>query len=106
VKKIHPAAICLVANLLTGLIILLLQSRIPPSVPLFYGLPQGEEQLVQNTFLILPPLIALVIVGVNIFLGKVTKDKFLQKVLTGLTILCSALSSVTVIKILLLVGSF
>ncbi len=93
-----------VVNLLIILGILLLQSHLPPVVPLFYGLPYGDEQLANTWALIIPPLVALSFIGINIFIGKTSKDEFIKQILVGLTIATTALSTITVVRIILLVG--
>jgi len=93
-------------NLFVILMVILLQGHFPPVVPLFYGKPQGEEQLVQSILLILPPLISILIITLNTILLSFLKNKFLQKILFGLIITITVLSTITVIEIILLVGSF
>lgn len=97
---------CFAANLAVAVTILVLQNNLPPVVPLLYQLPIGEEQLVSRIFLIIPSLAALLILAVNLFLLKISKDSFVQKVLVGLSIAITLLASITSIKIFLLVGSF
>jgi len=99
--------IILVALFINALVIggvLFLQKNLPPMLPLFYGLPLSEAQLAPSYALSLPPLISLIIVGVNTLIGKILKDNFLQKVLLALTIASTALSTITVLKIFFLVG--
>ncbi len=102
VEKINIGAA--VVNLLVILGILLLQSHLPPVVPLFYGLPYGDEQLANTWALIIPPLVALAFIGANIFISKTSKEEFIKQILVGLTIATTALSTITVVRIILLVG--
>ena len=47
----------LFVNLLIILSAILAQRFLPPEVPLFYGLAEGEEQLAPRLFLLLPSLL-------------------------------------------------
>lgn len=93
-------------NLAVIILVLSLQSKLPPVVPLFYGLPTGEEQLVPKMFLITPLLIAIAITIANIFILKITKEAFIQKVFVGLTLAVTLLAIITTVKIFFLVASF
>lgn len=85
-------------------LILLLQHRLPPQIPLFYGNPAGEEQLVGRIWLILPPIVSVLITAINSAGCILIKDSYLQKVLIGTTIAVTTLSTITIAKILFLVG--
>lgn len=91
--------------LLVGLI-LLLGKHIPPKVPLFYGKPYGSEQLADQKLLLLPPLLAAGISAVNTSINTLVDDDFLRKVMLGSIAACTTLGTITVIKIIFLVGSF
>lgn len=95
---------CVVINLLIIVWIFISQAHLPPEVPLFYGLPSGEEQLSQSPLLILPPIISLILIGLNFLLIRTTKDKFLQNVLLSTMVVITALSTITIAKIIFLVG--
>lgn len=99
-----PAALGALANILVVLAVLLLQNHLPPVVPLFYGLPYGEEQLASKWALVIPPIVALALLGVNIFIAHETKDDFIKQIMEGLTLATTALSTITVVRIILLVG--
>lgn len=103
-KEIVLPAIAL--NLVVLILTILVQNNLPPVVPLFYGLPTGEEELSQKIFLTIPSLISLLIIFANVVLIKYTKDSFLPKVLLGLIIGSTILGAITTIKIIFLVGSF
>lgn len=81
-------------------------NRLPPEVPLYYGLPVGNLQLADRSYLILPSSIALAFIILNLILSVFIKDTFLKKslIITGLAL--SIFSAVTTIKIMLLVGNF
>ncbi len=87
-------------------LVVLLLGNLPPVVPLLYGLPKGEDQLVPKIALIVPLLIAQVITVINMVLVKHTKDHFSQRALVYLVVAVNSLAIITVVKIVLLVGSF
>ena len=95
-----------VLNLAIIFAIVLIKDFLPPVVPLFYGLPTGEEQLVASMFLTLPAIIASLITIINTVLIKLIPDDFLHKILLGIIITSFSLSTITIVKIVTLVGSF
>ncbi|MEJ2441565.1 MAG: hypothetical protein P8Y06_01440 [Patescibacteria group bacterium] len=86
--------------------VVLVQIFLPPQIPLFYGLPEGEAQLAPSLSLIIPSLVSLVIMITNITISYFLKDEILKKFLITTAIGVSIFSIVTTIKIVLLVGSF
>lgn len=103
-KKLLVFAIGL--NLVVVLSVILLQSRLPPEVPLFYGLAEGQEQLSSSISLVLPPVLSLAIIFVNFALSFVTESYLLKNFLVATSVASSLLSTTTVIKIIFLVASF
>lgn len=95
--------VCLAVNLTVGVAILVSQSSLPPVVPLLYGLPVGEEQLVPRILLVLPSLAAFLLVAANACVSSFLKDSFVHKVLVGISIALTLLASITTIKIFFLV---
>jgi len=95
----------LVFNLVIISLVIILNNCLPPEVPLFYGLPIGEEQLTKSMFLILPPVVAIIFTIINSVAVNVIKDDFVQKTLLAITLFVSLLTSITVIKIILLINS-
>lgn len=93
-------------SLATILLVIILHGRLPPQVPLFYGLAQGEEQLVASYGLILPSTASFLIVVLNITLANFLKSDFLKKILILTGFVTASFASITTIKIILLVGSF
>ena len=93
-------------TLLTALFIVFFRGLLPPEVPLFYGNTAGEGQLVKTEYMLLAPLVSLLVLGLNIFLSTLVKDTFLKKVLIISAFLVSILISITVFKIIFLVGFF
>ena len=96
---------CLILNVVFSLLVLLLQKSLPPVVPLMYGLPVGEEQLVPRIALAGPSALAFLIAMVNAFGAKASKNPFIEKVLVGLTIVVTSLAIVTTLKVFFLVAA-
>lgn len=93
-------------SVLTILFVIAIQKKLPPQIPLFYGLPEGEDQLTSKIGLIIPSFFALTITLFNAFLTSLLKNKFLRETLILSSFTISVLSLITTIKIALLVGSF
>ena len=96
----------IIINLLTALAVLILKSFLPPLTPLFYGRPVGATQLTATLGLLIAPGISLLLTIVNLLLSFTVKDDFLKKVLAVSTAFISLLTTITVIKIIFLVGFF
>jgi len=60
----------LICAVMTALITILL-SRLPSVVPMYFTLPWGEARLTGRTMLYLLPAMTLLILGVNLGLGRV-----------------------------------
>jgi hypothetical protein len=88
------------------IIVMTLGKLLPPEVPVFYGLPDGEGQLGLKSFLAIPGIISLLIIGVNSVVLFLTTNPYLKKVLVVAGFVASMLSAITVIKIFFLVGTF
>jgi len=93
-------------NLLTALGVILIKGSLPPVVPLFYGKPLGEGQLIPTLGLLVAPGVSTLITLVNVVLGLAIKDDFLKKILISSAFLVSMLTTITVVKIVSLVGFF
>jgi len=87
--------------LLLGFSILIL----PPQIPLFYGLPDGDEQLAENWLITLPNFIALLTVFINSLLATKIKDEYIKKVIVITGFVVTIFAIITVFKILFLVGN-
>ncbi|MFZ5932567.1 MAG: hypothetical protein ACOYT7_00560 [Patescibacteria group bacterium] len=96
----------LLINFLTILGVLGVLSFLPPEVPLFYGLAEGEQQLVKSIFLVIPASLSFLIIVVNSLLSYLFADEFFKKVLVLAGIGTSFFAVITTLKIILLVGSF
>ncbi len=93
-------------NVATLLFIYLNWSKIPPLVPLYYGNPTGVEQLGPAKGVFIPPSFVLVALITTILINKAYKDNFLETLLVLSLCVLTVLSTVTVFKILFLVGNF
>ena len=94
------------ASLFTVLIALVSQAFLPPEVPLYYGLAQGERQLAPSLALILPGTTALAIIILNVIIASLLKDIFLKKMLVLTNLVVCVFSFITTVKIILLIGGF
>ena len=103
-KKIFLASFSI--SVLSILFALISQPFLPPQIPLFYGLPVGEEQLSSSPGLVIPGVVSLLILAVNFVLTKITQEDFLKKVLAIVTLVSSLFAIITTLKIIFLVGSF
>ena len=86
--------------------VLAIQKKLPPEIPLFYGLAEGQEQLAGSLWLILPSLTSLGIILINSLISVFWKNEFLQETLTLTSLAAAILSVITTLKIALLIGSF
>lgn len=93
-------------NIFTVLVILVFKKEIPPIVPLFYGRAIGESQLVSLSGLLIAPGVSLFITILNLFLSSISNDLFLKKIYVAASFLISLLTTITVVKIIFLVGFF
>jgi hypothetical protein len=86
--------------------ILALQRNIPPEVPLFYGLPDGADQLGKRFQLVIPSSMALGIILVNVILAYFLKNEYLKQTLVVAGVVAALFSTITTLRIILLIGSF
>ena len=93
-------------NILLIILVLFAQTWLPPEIPLFYGKPQGKEQLTSSLVLVLPSIASLFILITNISLGAAVKDIFLRKTLVLAGVAATFFSAITTVKIIFLLGSF
>ena len=96
----------IVINLLSILGVLAIGKFLPPQIPLFYGLAEGEEQLASSWSLIIPNTLALAITLANILISLSAKDDFIKRALIITSIAATFLATITTVKIAFLVGSF
>jgi hypothetical protein len=104
IRLASPAIYVAFVNLLVVAAVILLQSKLPPEIPLFYGLPDGEKQLAPTLALVAPNTTALIVTVVNSLIAAKIGNDLIRKALVASSIAATFLATVTVIKIILLVG--
>lgn len=87
-------------------ILIFKKSMLPPEVPLFYGLPEGQEQLANSYALIFPSIVSIFITLLNSTIASFIRDGFLKKSLIVSGIFSVLFPLATILKIIFLVGSF
>jgi len=95
---------CLVINLTMILLAAFSILLLPPEIPLYYGLPEGSDQLVRSWAIIIPNLTSLTIMFVNSIFAMNTKDEYLKKVIVLAGFTATFFAIITVLKIFFLVG--
>ncbi|QQS39030.1 hypothetical protein IPM62_00210 [Candidatus Woesebacteria bacterium] len=108
-KNLIYPKILFVSLLLIALSILstfLLTQYLPPEIPLFFGLPESEDQIASSSALIVPSLFSLAILVLNSTIAYFSNDKFIKMVLIFSSLAISLLSTIATLKITLLIGSF
>ncbi|HJX45603.1 MAG TPA: hypothetical protein VJ399_00315 [Patescibacteria group bacterium] len=93
-------------NLATAAAVLIANNKIPPQVPLYYGYARGDRQLIESSGLVLPSLMSVGIITVNTIISLFIGSGYLKRALVISSFLATALSLITTVKIMLLVGSF
>ncbi len=96
----------LALSLVSGLSILALRNWLPPLVPLLYGRASGPGQLVPTLELLIAPGVSILVTLINTFLTFYIEDVFLRKTLIIGALLLSLLTTLTIFKIIFLVGFF
>jgi hypothetical protein len=84
----------------------LLRNHLPPEIPLYYGMAEGDQQLAPTHGLLFPSLFALGVIIINSALALMIKNDFLKHVLILAALGITVLVAITTVKIVLLVGSF
>lgn len=95
-----------IVNIITIIVVCLQLPKLPPVVPLYYGNPAGEEQLGPVRGLFIPPGFTLVVWVTAVLITKAYKNSFIETLLVLSLCVLTVLSTVTVFKIMFLVGSF
>ena len=96
----------IIINVAVVLLLVILRNFLPPLVPLFYGRPTGDAQLTKTFGLLIAPGTSLLITAVNLCLSLWVKDVFVKQLLAISAIIISVLTTITIIKIIFLVGYF
>lgn len=99
-------AIAVIINIILIGITLVLHRFLPPEVPLFYGMPEGNEQLASSWLISIPSLVSLFIILLNLLLASFIEDDFQKRVIILGGIIATFFSAITTIQIVFLVGSF
>jgi hypothetical protein len=95
----------LILNSLLIILLLLLQKLLPPEIPLFYGMAEGEEQIAKSIFIVIPNAVSLLILVVNSIIASYVKQDFYKKILITAGLISTFFSTITALKILFLVGN-
>lgn len=95
-----------ILSILSAIGFLAVKSFLPPLVPLFYGRPTGVEQLMPTWFLLIIPGVSIVITIINVFINISAEDELIKKNVAVGAFVLSLMTTVTLIKIILLVGFF
>ena len=96
----------LIVNVLMVMLGVAVQRFLPPEIPLFYGVAEGESQLSRSIFLFLPNAFALIILIANIFIAYLATEEFFKKILIVAGIIATFFATITTVKIFFLIGSF
>jgi len=95
----------LAISFLSIIFVLFVYNKLPPVVPLLYGLPEGEMQLVKTVWLIIPALFSILIAIINIVISLFLESTFLKELLIVSSFVVSMFSAITIFKIIFLVGN-
>ncbi|HET7099196.1 MAG TPA: hypothetical protein VFI61_03125 [Patescibacteria group bacterium] len=93
-------------NFGTLFVVLIFKNLLPPTVPLFYGRAVGPDQLIPVYGLLVAPGISFLITLLNLYLSFKSQDVFTKKVYIAASFLVSLLTTITILKIIFLVGFF
>lgn len=95
-----------IQGLVGGLVLLWFWRFLPPSVPLWYSKPWGEERLASPWFLLLPIATAWAVYGINILIvARIGRDiPMFARVLFLTSLLVSFLSVYLILRIVTLVS--
>lgn len=92
-------------NLILIILIFVFRKSLPPQIPLFYGLPEGEEQLTSGLMLSLPSILSLIVSFLNLGLSFIIQEEFIKRALILSSLLVTIFSLITTFKIFFLVGN-
>ena len=98
--------VSVILDLLVISAIVFLRSFLPPVVPLLYGNPTGNNQLVPTLSLLIAPGISLIVIVANTTLSLFIKNDFAKRILAIATLVIAILTTITIAKIFFLVGYF
>lgn len=92
-------------SVLNLIIVLAAQRFLPPVVPLYYGLAEGEQQLGASNELFIAPVLAFGIIIINYAIASFIYNEFVKQALVIIALSTSVLLLITSVKIIFLVGS-
>lgn len=98
--------ISIIINVVIALVGLTSTFILPPEIPLFYGMPKNDSQLVPSFMIILPSLITLILTIFNLILAIKLNGQYIKKALAFTSISLTLLNIIATLKIIFLVGSF
>lgn len=105
-QEILLIQIFLISLVICGAAYFLRSSTLPPQIPLFYSLTEGERTIVPTYYLSLLPFLSFIIVMINILLyHRLFKhDLFVRKLLYYASVCSIITSTVIFLKIIFLVS--
>lgn len=85
--------------------LVVLFTRLPPVLPLFYSLIQGEKQLANRPFISLLPIISFIFIALHVWFANLSfhHDRIFARLLTATAALLSFLFSVALTHIIIIV---
>lgn len=100
-----PTLLSLLMAAISGFISILVFSSLQPIIPLFYTLPQLDQQLVRKEFIFIIPALAVAIFFVNLFCGKALSriDFLMMQLLCWSTVLLEFLLLFALVRIIIIV---
>lgn len=99
----HLTLIVLSLNVVFIVILILISKDLPPQVPLYYGLPRGEQQLISPAALVLPIVLSSLFIVINNIVAYFIESLFLKRVLVFGSCFVSLLSIITIVNIIFLI---
>lgn len=97
--------ILIIINLIILVIGLISKLILPPQIPIFFGLPQTEEQLGPSILIIMPTAICLAFILINTYVATKIENNYIKKALVFGSLAITLLSTIAILKIIFLVGS-
>lgn len=84
-------------------VFLVIGSKFPPQIPLFYSHPWGEEQLSKPIGLIYPIIVVLISLGLS-FISKISKiDRILAAAVSGVGLVGEVILISGIVRIILII---
>lgn len=80
-------------------------NRLPPEIPLYYGLPNGTGQIAEKSRIIVPSTAAVSFIVLNTIITVIVNNQFLKKLLVITGFVLSIFALTTTLEIIFLVGN-